>query len=80
MLPVTLTTNAPDLDCRPTMAEAFAAVGLAASIVTFVDVSSKVLARLRDFHLITQEAPGVFQDIKARLRLMIDIMAWIKKR
>ena len=62
------------------MAEAFAAVGLAASIVTFVDVSSKVLARLRDFHLITQEAPEVFQDIKARLPLMIDIMTRIKKR
>src|SRR2546427_494389 len=34
----------------------------------------------RDFHLITQEAPGVFQDIKARLPLMIDIMTRIKKR
>ena len=62
------------------MAEAFAAVGLAASIVTFVDVSSKVLTRLREYYSISRETPVIFQDTKTRLPLLVDIMTRIKKR
>src|SRR5436305_3976382 len=62
------------------MAEALAAVGLAASIVTFVDVSGKVLARLHEYHTISREAPGIFQDTKTRLPLLVDIVTRIKKR
>jgi len=61
------------------MAEAFAAVGLAASIVTFVDVSTKVLARLSEFHSTANEAPGVFRDITTQLPLIVDIMTRIEK-
>ncbi|KAI9859671.1 MAG: hypothetical protein M1813_006602 [Trichoglossum hirsutum] len=61
------------------MAEALVAVGLAASIVTFVDVSGKVLARLREFHSIAQTAPSVFQDITTQLPLIADIMTRIEK-
>ncbi|KAH0544047.1 hypothetical protein FGG08_001665, partial [Glutinoglossum americanum] len=61
------------------MAEAIAVVGLAASIVTFVNVSTKVLARLREFHSIAQDAPGVFQDITTQLPIIIDILTGIEK-
>jgi len=61
------------------MVEAFAAVGLAASIVTFVDVSTKVLARLSEFHSTANEAPGVFRDITTQLPLIVDIMTRIEK-
>jgi hypothetical protein len=46
------------------MAEAIVAVGLAASIITFVDVSIKVLAHHSEFHSTAQETPEVFQDIR----------------
>jgi len=61
------------------MAEAFAAVGLAASIVTFVDVSTKVLDRLREFYSTAEDTPGVFQDIMTQLPLIVDIMTRIEK-
>ncbi|KAH0553453.1 hypothetical protein GP486_006477 [Trichoglossum hirsutum] len=60
------------------MAEAFAAVGLAASIVTFVDAANKVLDRLRDFHPTAQEIPECFQDIHVRLPLIVDVVTQIK--
>ncbi|KAI9863316.1 MAG: hypothetical protein M1813_003758 [Trichoglossum hirsutum] len=62
------------------MAEAFAAVGLAASIITFVDATNKILDRLREFHSTTQEIPECFQDIHGRLPLIIDVMTRIKSR
>src|SRR5436305_1038389 len=62
------------------MAEAIAAVGLAASIITFVDISAKVLARLREFHSTTKEIPKAFQDITTQLPLMTDIMKRIESQ
>src|SRR5436190_12800703 len=62
-----------------TMAEAFAALGIAASIVTFVEVSGKVLARLREFRSAGREIPGVFQDITTQLPLITDILTQIKE-
>ena len=61
------------------MAEAIAAIGLAASIITFVDVSAKVLARLREFHSTAHETPRVFEDITTQLPLIVDIMTRIEK-
>ncbi|KAI9768627.1 MAG: hypothetical protein M1840_004824 [Geoglossum simile] len=61
------------------MAEAFVAVGLAASIVTFVDVSAKVLHRLREFYSTDEGMPGVFQDITTQLRLIADTMTRIEE-
>jgi len=60
------------------MAEALAAVSLGACIVQFLDVGTKVLARLREFHSITKEASGVFQDISIQLPLIIDVMTRIE--
>ncbi|XTI89109.1 hypothetical protein V2W45_1343896 [Cenococcum geophilum] len=61
------------------MAEAFTVIGLASSIVTFVDVSTKVLARLREFHSIAKETPRVFRHITTQLPLLIDIMRRIER-
>ena len=61
------------------MAEAFTVIGLASSIVTFVDVSTKVLERLREFHSIAKETPGVFRHITIQLPLLIDIMRRIER-
>src|SRR4051794_31627641 len=61
------------------MAEAFAAVGLAASIVTFVGVSAKVLNRLREFYSMAEDMPGVFQDIMTQLPLIVDTMTRIEE-
>ncbi|KAH0538196.1 hypothetical protein FGG08_005212 [Glutinoglossum americanum] len=62
------------------MAEAFAAVGLAASILTFVDLSSKVLDRLREFYSTAEDTPRVFQDITTQLPLIVDILTRVEKR
>ncbi|KAI9759277.1 MAG: hypothetical protein M1840_003498 [Geoglossum simile] len=61
------------------MAEPFAVVGLAASIVTFVDVSAKVLNRLREFYSTAEDMPGVFQDIMTQLPLIVDTMTRIEE-
>ncbi|KAH0534126.1 hypothetical protein FGG08_007284, partial [Glutinoglossum americanum] len=61
------------------MAGAIAAINLATSIVKFVDISAKALARLREFHSTAQETPRVFQDITTQLPLIIDIMTRIEK-
>jgi hypothetical protein len=55
------------------MAE-IAAVGLASSIVTFLDVSAKVLQRLRDYHATTHDAPTVLRDTTAQLALVAGVL------
>ena len=60
------------------MAEAVAAIGLAASITTFVGVGVRVLARLREYRSTTQEIPKVLRDVTTQLPLMIDIMERIE--
>ncbi|KAI4121535.1 MAG: hypothetical protein LQ347_006820 [Umbilicaria vellea] len=60
------------------MAEAVAAIGLAAAIITFVDVGGEVLSRLREYRSTTQEIPRVLREITTQLPLMIDIMERIK--
>ncbi len=54
------------------MAE-IAAVGLASSIVTFIDASATVLHRLGQYHAAGHDAPGVFDDTAKQLELIVDI-------
>ena len=61
------------------MAQEFALVGLAASIVTFADLTAKVLARFRKFNSTAREMPQVFQDIHRRLPLILDIVVRVKE-
>ena len=62
------------------MAKATAAIGLGASILTFVEYSLQVSTRIREYRSASEELPGVFQDIACQLPLMTEIMARIKSR
>jgi hypothetical protein len=55
------------------MAE-LAAAGLASSIVTFLDVSARVVQRLAEYHLTAKAAPSVFRQIATELPLINDIL------
>ncbi|KAL8917580.1 MAG: hypothetical protein Q9208_007863 [Pyrenodesmia sp. 3 TL-2023] len=50
------------------------AYGLAAAIITFVDVGTRVAGRVKELSD-AGDIPGVFRDIKTRLPLIIDIIA-----
>lgn len=50
------------------------AYGLAAAIITFIDVGTRVAGRVKELSD-AGDIPGVFRDIKTRLPLIIDIIA-----
>ena len=56
------------------MAEAVAAVGLAAAIVQFVTFTSKIIKRLDEFASATEHIPATFRDVKVQLPLIIDTL------
>jgi hypothetical protein len=56
-----------------------AAVGLASSIVTFVEVSSKVLHRLHEYHSTARDAPGHFRETAEHLEVVVDILQRTKR-
>ena len=60
------------------MAEAVAAVSLGASVITFVDLASNILDRLKDFHG-SKDVPKAFEDIFDRLPLLLEKVEEIKK-
>jgi hypothetical protein len=60
------------------MAEAFAIVGVVASIVQLVDFSSRVLDRVNEFHSNLDEVPASFQHIKTDLPLLATTLREIK--
>jgi len=56
------------------MAEAVAVIGLASSIVQFVDFSSKVIKRLQEFQSSLKEKHNIFADLIIILPLMRDTL------
>jgi hypothetical protein len=60
------------------MAEAFATVGVVASIVQLVDFGSKVLCRLNDFQSSLGEIPNAFQHVKVELPILLDTLGRTK--
>lgn len=56
------------------MAEAVAAVGLAASIVQLVGVGGRILGRLNEFHSKLDSIPESFKHIKSQLPLLLDTL------
>lgn len=56
------------------MAEAIAAISLAASILQLVEFGSKVVHRLHEFQSNINDVPEVFRDIMTRLPLLIDTL------
>lgn len=62
------------------MAEAFAAVGLASSIVAFVDFAQKVVSRLNEFSGDLTDATNAPAQIQTRLPIIIDGLRRIRDR
>lgn len=56
------------------MAEAVAAISLASALITFVDFSARVLRQLRRFDEDVNDCPQIFQGVRTRLPLMIDLV------
>jgi hypothetical protein len=56
------------------MAEALAVIGLVSAIVQFVDFGTKVVTRFHAFQEEVANAPKVFQDVRTRLPLMLDLV------
>lgn len=54
------------------MAEALAAIGIAASVVQLVSFGSKVLVRLDEIEASAERMPQVFSDIRAMLPLLLE--------
>ncbi|KAL8763280.1 MAG: hypothetical protein Q9194_007384, partial [Teloschistes cf. exilis] len=52
------------------MAEAAAAVGLVASIASLIDLSAKVISRIRDFTSKSSDVPETFRALFTRLPLL----------
>lgn len=62
------------------MAEAFATVGLVASIIQFVDFSQRFLRRLKEYQDKTNKLPLTFQAIQIQLPLIVDGLKVIETR
>jgi hypothetical protein len=56
------------------MAEAVAALSLAASIIQVIDFGSKLIVRLKDFRSSIVEAPKAFRDVLVQLSLILDTL------
>lgn len=62
------------------MAEALAALSLVSAIIQLVDFSSKVYGRIRELQEDASNAPRVFQDVRNRIPLMVELLKNIKQR
>jgi hypothetical protein len=60
------------------MAEALAVIGLVSAIVQFVDFGTKVVNRLYGLKEEVANGPKVFQDVRTRLPLMLDLVKKIR--
>lgn len=62
------------------MAEALAAVGLASSIIAFVDFAQKVVSRLNEFSNDLKDSTNALAQIQTQLPVIIDGLRRIKDR
>ncbi|KAK0642099.1 hypothetical protein B0T16DRAFT_394266 [Cercophora newfieldiana] len=62
------------------MAEALAMVGLASALVQFIEFGGKVLRQLRRLEADVSGVPAVFQSVRSRLPLMVDLVKKIMLR
>ena len=60
------------------MAEGIIVIGLAASIASLLDVGSKVVSRLRECHTSGGNAPGILQDIRSQLPLILEMVGKLR--
>ena len=61
------------------MAEAFAVVAIVSSIVQLVDFTSKIIARLNEFHSNTSDIPKSLSHLKAELPLVVRTLQQIQE-
>lgn len=82
ILPRTLAVNfLPSSDhCQGIMAEALAAIGLASSIIAFVDIAQKVVFRLNEFSNVLEDSTNALVRIQTQLPLILDGLRRIKDR
>ena len=62
------------------MAEAAAVIGLVASVASLVDLSAKIVSRLRDFTAQTSDVPESFRSLADRLPLLTRTLQRIETR
>lgn len=62
------------------MAEALAIIGLASAVLQFVDFGSKVVRQLHRFEKDIADMPMVFQSVRTRLPLMVELMNKLLRR
>ena len=62
------------------MAETIAILGLISSIVSLVEIGSRVARRLKEFKEEADELSGTLQSIKVRLPLIIDVVQRIQRQ
>jgi N-terminal domain on NACHT_NTPase and P-loop NTPases len=60
------------------MAEALAAIGLVSAIVQFVEFGTKIIGRFHSLQKEVADGPKVFQDVRTRLPLMLDLVKKIR--
>jgi N-terminal domain on NACHT_NTPase and P-loop NTPases/NB-ARC domain len=60
------------------MAEAFAIVSLVSSIASLIDLSAKVVSRLREFTSKTSDVPKSFRSLSIQLPLLTATLQWIQ--
>lgn len=58
------------------MAEAIVALGVASSIISFIQFSQQIIKQLRELH--AGDVPSAFQDIRMRLPLTLNIISRIQ--
>lgn len=56
------------------MAEAAAAIGLAASIISLINFGSKLVSRIKEIQENTEEVPVVFRDVSVQLPLLLNLV------
>lgn len=62
------------------MAEAIAALSLIANIVQFIELGSRVAARLEEMGFTIDEAPHVFRAIRTQLPLLVHTLQQLKNQ
>jgi hypothetical protein len=61
------------------MAEAWAVVGIVASIVQLVDFSNRIVSHLDEFYSVVKEIPKSFRDIKTEFPFLSTTLEQIKE-
>ena len=61
------------------MAEAFAVVGIVASIAQLIDIGTKVLKRLSDLHSAAKQLPKTLRDVQVELPLLLHVLKHVEQ-